>query len=120
MRGGIRPNYDTVSIQEAIKLLKEKGLPQLIMVDCSHANSGKDYRMQSVVWHDVINQRLDGKKGIIGLMMESNLFEGNQESIGNLSTLKYGISITDACISWETTERLILSAHDYIIDFVFV
>ena len=114
MRGGNRPNYDTVSVQEALKLLKEKGLPQLVMVDCSHANSGKDYRMQSVVWQEVINQRLDGNIGIIGLMMESNLFEGNQEIIGNLSTLKYGISITDPCISWEMTERLILSAHGYL------
>jgi 3-deoxy-7-phosphoheptulonate synthase len=114
MRGGMRPNYDTVSIQEALRLLKEKGLPQVLIVDCSHSNSGKDCRMQSMVWQDVINQRLDGNKGIIGLMLESNLFEGNQESGANLSLLKYGVSITDSCISWETTERLILSARDYL------
>ena len=114
MRGGNRPNYDTVSIQEALRLLKKKGLPQVLMVDCSHSNSAKDYRMQPVVWQDAINQRLDGNNGIIGLMLESNLFEGHQKNEGDLSTLKYGVSITDACISWDTTERLILSAHGYL------
>jgi len=114
MRGGSRPNYDTVSIYEALKLLKKKGLRQALMVDCSHANSGKDYQNQSMVWQDVINQRLDGNYGIIGLMLESSLFEGHQKNGGNPSVLKYGVSITDACISWTTTERLILSAHSYL------
>lgn len=112
LRGGNRPNYDSFSIQEALGLLRERGLKETLMVDCSHANSMKDYRLQPMVWQDVINQRLDGNSDLIGLMLESNLFGGSQENSGDLSTLKYGISITDACISWDTTEKLILSAHD--------
>lgn len=112
MRGGDRPNYDSVSIGEALTLLREKKLAECIMVDCSHANSRKDHRNQAIVWQDVINQRIDGNDALIGLMLESSLEEGKQENTGDLSTMKYGVSITDACISWETTEKLILSAHN--------
>jgi len=112
LRGGNRPNYDSVSIQQTLNLLRTNGLNEILMVDCSHANSGKDYRMQPMVWQDVINQRMDGNDAIIGMMIESNLFEGSQAITGSLSTLKYGISITDACISWETTEKIILSAYN--------
>jgi 3-deoxy-7-phosphoheptulonate synthase len=111
LRGGRRPNYDSVSIREAIGLLKEKGLTSAIMVDCSHANSRKRFKEQAVVWQDVIAQRLGGNDAIIGLMLESNLEEGRQENSGDLRTMAYGVSITDACISWETTRELILSAH---------
>lgn len=113
LRGGNRPNYDSVSIHQALSLLKTHGLNETLMVDCSHANSNKDYRMQPMVWQDVINQRLDGNDSIIGMMIESNLFEGSQAITGSLSTLKYGVSITDACISWETTEKMIRSAFDH-------
>ncbi|MCK8602496.1 3-deoxy-7-phosphoheptulonate synthase [Desulfoferrobacter suflitae] len=112
LRGGKRPNYDSVSIQEALGLLREKGLAETIMVDCSHANSRKKHRAQAMVWQDVINQRIDGNDALIGLMLESNLFEGNQENKGDLAAMKYGVSISDACISWETTEHLIMSAHE--------
>ena len=111
LRGGARPNYDSVSIREASTLLGEKGLHDAIIVDCSHSNSRKKYKEQAVAWRDVINQRISGNKSIIGLMLESNLSEGRQDNAGDLSALKYGVSITDACISWETTEDLILSAH---------
>jgi 3-deoxy-7-phosphoheptulonate synthase len=111
MRGGSRPNYDSVSIREALRLLREKKLKEAIMVDCSHDNSKKDYKNQSIVWHDVISQRIYGNKELIGLMLESNLNEGNQKNSGDLSTLKYGVSITDSCISWEDTEQLISLAH---------
>jgi 3-deoxy-7-phosphoheptulonate synthase len=111
MRGGSRPNYDSVSIGEALTLLKEKELTEAIMVDCSHDNSKKKHRNQAIVWQDVINQRIDGNEDVIGLMLESNLHEGKQKNTGKLSTMKYGVSITDACISWEETEQLILSAH---------
>jgi len=111
LRGGNRPNYDSFSIQEALNLLKEKRLIEALMVDCSHANSSKNYKLQPMVWQDVINQRLDGNKALIGLMLESNLYEGHQVNTGDLSTLQYGVSITDACIPWDTTERLIVSAH---------
>jgi 3-deoxy-7-phosphoheptulonate synthase len=111
LRGGARPNYDSVSIREASALLREKGLHDAIIVDCSHANSRKKYQEQAIVWRDVINQRLSGNRAIIGLMLESHLQAGRQENSGDLATLQYGVSITDACISWETTEDLILSAH---------
>jgi 3-deoxy-7-phosphoheptulonate synthase len=111
MRGGIRPNYDSVSIGEALMLLRERKLTEAIMVDCSHANSRKDHRNQAIAWQDVINQRIAGNDALIGLMLESNLNEGRQKNTVDLSTLDYGVSITDACISWETTKKLILSAH---------
>ena len=112
LRGGSRPNYDTVSINEARALLASKGLNQAIMVDCSHDNSRKDYSRQASVWQDVINQRIDGNDSIIGTMLESNLQAGNQKNTGSLDTMAYGVSITDACIDWETTEALIESAHE--------
>lgn len=112
LRGGSRPNYDTVSINEARILLEGKGLSRAIMVDCSHDNSKKTHTLQAGVWQDVINQRLDGNETIIGMMLESNLEAGNQKNTGDLQTMQYGVSITDACIDWETTEQLILSAHE--------
>jgi 3-deoxy-7-phosphoheptulonate synthase len=112
LRGGSRPNYDTVSINEARTLLEEKGLTQAILVDCSHDNSRKKHVLQGAVWQDVINQRLDGNDRIIGMMLESNLKAGNQKNTGDLENMQYGVSITDACIDWETTEQLILSAHE--------
>jgi 3-deoxy-7-phosphoheptulonate synthase len=112
LRGGSRPNYDSVSIHEARAMLEAKGLAQAIMVDCSHDNSRKNHTRQGSVWQDVINQRIDGNAGIIGMMLESNLKAGNQPNTGNLETMQYGVSITDACIDWETTEQLIVSAHE--------
>jgi 3-deoxy-7-phosphoheptulonate synthase len=111
LRGGRRPNYDSVSIREAVRLLRDKHLPEAVIVDCSHANSRKRYKEQTVVWQDVINQRAGGTDAIIGLMLESNLRQGRQDYEGRLDSLQYGVSITDACIDWETTEDLILSAH---------
>lgn len=112
LRGGRRPNYDSVSIEEALGLLRDKGLSEAIMVDCSHANSRKKHRAQAMVWQDVINQRIDGNDALIGLMLESNLYEGQQKKKADLAAMKYGVSITDACISWETTEQLISTAHE--------
>jgi 3-deoxy-7-phosphoheptulonate synthase len=80
-------------------------------VDCSHANSNKDYRRQPVVWDDVVRQRIEGNDAIIGLMLESNLVAGNQKLERDPSRLQYGVSITDGCIGWDETERLILDAH---------
>lgn len=112
LRGGRRPNYDSVSIREAVGLLRDKRLPEAVLVDCSHANSRKRYQEQAVVWKDVINQRIDGNQAIIGLMLESNLEEGRQEIPERIEDLRYGVSITDACISWERTEQLVRSAHE--------
>ncbi len=114
LRGGTRPNYDSVSIYETVELLKKHNLRESIIVDCSHDNSLKDYRLQPRVWQDVVNQRLDGNNAITGLMIESNIHEGNQSIKEDIGLLEYGKSITDACISWETTEKLIISAFDHI------
>jgi len=110
LRGGKRPNYDSVSIREVMDMLAEKKLMNGMVVDCSHSNSRKQYKEQTVVWNDVIRQRVSGNDAIIGMMLESNLSEGQQKNTGDLNTMKYGVSITDACISWETTEALILDA----------
>ena len=92
LRGGSRPNYDTVSIEEARAMLAAKGLTKAIMVDCSHDNSRKNYTLQGSVWQDVVNQRMDGNSSIIGMMLESNLKSGNQKNTGNLETMEYGVS----------------------------
>ena len=112
LRGGYAgPNYDADSLANAAARLTAAGLPPRFLVDCSHANSNKDYRRQSEVWESVVNQRLAGHEGIIGLMLESNLAEGRQDLTGPLSSLKRGVSITDACLGFEETERLLLGAH---------
>ena len=111
LRGGSRPNYDSVSIREAVYRLRDKGLSETLMVDCSHANSHKRYAEQALVWKDVLTQRINGNDAIIGMMLESNLEEGRQDIGDDPQALRYGVSITDACISWETTEQLIMDAH---------
>ncbi len=112
LRGGrTGPNYDPASVAEATAALAAAGLPPAVMVDCSHANSGKQYQQQEAVWRDVVGQRVGGNGALIGLMLESNLFEGSQPLGDNLSQLRYGVSITDACIGWEKTEELLRDAH---------
>jgi 3-deoxy-7-phosphoheptulonate synthase len=112
LRGGPQPNYNPRRIAEARQGLIDKQLPETIMVDCSHANSEKKFEKQAMVWQNIIEQRLEGNDTLIGLMLESNLFEGNQKFSADLSALDYGVSITDACISWETTEQLLHATHE--------
>ena len=108
LRGGrAQTNYDARSIRAAEGKLKSEGLPQVLMVDCSHANSEKQHARQEDVWRSVIQQRVDGTSSLIGLMVESNLNEGNQPISKNRADLRYGVSITDSCIGWETTERML-------------
>ena len=114
LRGGKRPNYDPISIAEARLGLIEHKLPEAIMVDCSHANSWKKFQGQEMAWRSVVEQRVGGNETLVGLMLESNLFEGNQKFSGDPSSLAYGVSITDECISWEATERLVLWAAEKI------
>ena len=112
LRGGrARTNYDAASIAEAVTSLSKAGQEPVLMVDCSHANSNKQHRQQEEVARNVVSQRAEGNKALIGLMIESYLEEGNQPVIGNRAELKYGVSITDACVNWTTTERILREAH---------
>lgn len=106
LRGGTVPNYDAANIQLAAEQLEKSGLRSSLMVDCSHANSNKDYLRQIDVCHDVADQVSKGDKRIIGVMIESHLVEGRQDVVPG-KELTYGQSITDACISWESTEVLL-------------
>jgi 3-deoxy-7-phosphoheptulonate synthase len=110
--GGGRPNYDTVSVAIAEQALAKAGLPQNVVVDCSHANSYKKPELQPLVMHDVVNQIRLGNRSIVGLMIESNLEAGNQPIPDDLAGLKYGCSVTDACIDWPTTEKMVREAYD--------
>ncbi len=105
--GGGRPNYDSVSITLCEKALEKAKLAPNVMVDCSHGNSFKQHELQSQVAEDAARQILHGNKSIVGLMLESNLEPGNQKIPADLSKLRYGVSVTDACIGWEETERLL-------------
>jgi 3-deoxy-7-phosphoheptulonate synthase len=108
LRGGrAKTNYDAASIREAEgKLISEK-LSPVLMVDCSHANSEKQFARQEDVWRSVVQQRVEGTRSLAGMMVESNLNEGNQPIPKNPKDLRYGVSITDSCIGWETTERIL-------------
>lgn len=106
LRGGNgKPNYDSVSVTVCEKELAAAGVPTNIMVDCSHANSNKSHELQPLVLDNVTNQILEGNRSIIGVMVESNLGAGSQKIPANLADLQYGVSITDPCIDWCTTEN---------------
>jgi 3-deoxy-7-phosphoheptulonate synthase len=108
LRGGrLRTNYDAESIRDAEACLIKAGLPPVMMVDCSHANSGKQHAKQEDVWRSVIEQRATGTRSLVALMVESYLQEGNQSIPKNLSELKYGVSVTDACLGWDATTRML-------------
>jgi 3-deoxy-7-phosphoheptulonate synthase len=97
------PNYDSVAVAQAEAELAKAKLPVNIVVDCSHGNSRKNHALQRLVLKDVVGQIVDGNRAIKGVMLESNLLEGNQK-LGKLEDLRYGVSITDACLGWEATE----------------
>ena len=115
LRGGKQTNYDSVSVAECEDELSKSNLDAALMIDCSHANSRKDYRRQPLVAEDAIHQIREGNKSIIGLMIESHLNEGNQPSDIPLAEMKYGVSITDACINWASTEALLRHTHEELI-----
>jgi len=111
LRGGNdKPNYDSVSVALCEKQLRQSGLKESIMIDCSHANSNKDASLQPLVMKNIVNQIIEGNQSIMGVMIESNLCFGNQKTPANLADLKYGVSVTDACIDWETTEAMLAQA----------
>ena len=112
LRGGDgRPNYDSVSIAIAEQALAKAKLPANLVVDCSHANSYKKPELQPLVMADVIHQIAQGNKSLVGVMIESNIVSGNQKIPADLSELKYGCSVTDGCIDWDTTEQMLRDAH---------
>lgn len=106
--GGGRPNYDRASVAACVEQLRANGLRTKVVVDCSHANSDKDHRRQPLVLADGIGQIRDGNRDIVGFMIESNLEEGNQAIPADLRQLKYGVSVTDKCVDWKTTETMVL------------
>ena len=109
--GGDRPNYDTVSVTMAEKALAAAKLPANVVVDCSHANSYKKPELQPLVMHDCVNQIRAGNRSIVGLMIESFIEAGNQPIPDYLAKLRYGCSVTDACVDWPTTEKMIRDAN---------
>jgi 3-deoxy-7-phosphoheptulonate synthase len=116
LRGGrTMTNYDAASIQAAAEKLISEKLAPVLMVDCSHANSEKQFARQEDVWRSVIQQRIAGTRSLIGMMVESNLHEGNQPIPKNLEELRYGVSITDSCIGWETTERMLRWGYESLV-----
>ena len=117
LRGGLRPNYDRASVELVQRASAGKGLVNGVIVDCSHGNSGGDYRKQPEVFDNIIQQICEGNEMIVGLMTETNLREGNQKIKKDLTgfnknSLQWGISITDACISFESTREMVLRAAE--------
>ena len=106
-----KSNYGSDDVKNSVRILEQNGMKPNIMIDASHANSNKDFKMQSKVVDDVKKQLLLGEKNIIGIMLESNLVEGNKK-ISSRDKLIYGKSITDSCIGWEETENIILDLDD--------
>lgn len=117
LRGGANgSNYDSVTISLVEKDLEQARLPANIVVDCSHANSNKDHKLQPLVLNDCVHQIMDGNKSITGVMLESNIGAGNQKLPADLTQLKYGVSVTDACIDWVTTEKILRDTRDKLKD----
>ncbi len=108
--GGGRPNFDTVSISLAEQALAKAKLPRNIVVDCSHANSWKKPELQPLVMRDVVHQIREGNRSVVGLMVESFLEAGNQAIPEDLTKLRYGCSVTDGCVSWDTTVEMLTGA----------
>jgi 3-deoxy-7-phosphoheptulonate synthase len=110
LRGGNQgPNYSAEHIDDCLVRIKAADSQRLLLVDCSHGNSSKDYRRQPEVFQEVLRQFLNGNRRILGMMLESHLREGKQDLAQK--PLVYGQSITDGCIAWESTEELIRAAH---------
>ena len=108
LRGGNgQPNYDSVHVKLCEEALAAAGLRQTIVIDCSHGNSNKQPELQPLVAENVASQIIEGNSSIVGIMLESNINAGNQPIPENLSQLRYGVSVTDACIDWEMTEKLL-------------
>ncbi|WP_127958829.1 3-deoxy-7-phosphoheptulonate synthase [Serratia microhaemolytica] len=114
LRGGKTPNYDAEHVQACEQQMQKAGLIPSLMIDCSHGNSNKDYRLQPNVAAVVVAQIQEGNRSITGIMLESNLHEGSQSSEQPRAAMRHGVSVTDACISWESTETLLRQIHQEI------
>ncbi|MEM5947968.1 3-deoxy-7-phosphoheptulonate synthase [Spirochaetia bacterium 38H-sp] len=113
LRGGKHgPNYYEEFVESAEDKLRESGFEPAIVIDCSHANSGKKHVRQERVFRAFLEQRVSGRSSLIGFMLESNIYEGCQPIPDDLSKLRYGVSVTDECIGWDKTEELVMSAYE--------
>ena len=112
LRGGNSgTNFGSDAIASAHQRLEAAGVPTRVLVDCSHGNSNKEFAKQNLAFKDAVEQRLRGELDVIGCMLESHLNAGNQKVTADLSALKYGVSITDACIGWDETEEMLTWAY---------
>ncbi|EFB71055.1 MULTISPECIES: 3-deoxy-7-phosphoheptulonate synthase [Providencia] len=111
LRGGKTPNYDAENIAACEAEMRKAGLEPSLMVDCSHGNSNKDYRRQPLVVDSILEQIINGNESITGIMLESHINEGSQTSEQPRENMQYGVSVTDACINWETTESVLRKLH---------
>lgn len=112
LRGGAgKPNYDAASVERCEKTLAKNNLEERIVIDCSHANSNKDAGLQPLVFKNIVDQIVNGNKSIMGVMIESNINWGNQKLVKK-EDLKYGVSITDACVDWAKTEEMLREARE--------
>ena len=118
LRGGKQPNYDSVNVKLCEDALIEGGCPPNIVVDCSHANSYKKFELQPLVADNIAQQILNGNSSIMGLMLESHINEGKQSfpAPDKIDEIQYGVSLTDGCISWETTDILLRNLSDKLKD----
>ncbi len=114
--GGGRPNFDTVSISLAEEALAKARLPRNLVVDCSHANSWKKPDLQPLVMRDVVHQIREGNRSVVGFMVESFIEAGSQPIPADLSKLRYGCSVTDACVAWDTTVEMLRRAREVLKD----
>lgn len=113
LRGGNdRPNYDSVSVRLCEEALTNAGLASNIVVDCSHANSSKKAELQPLVLENAVNQILEGNHSLVGFMLESHLHAGNQAIPADRTEMRYGVSVTDACLDWERTEQAVRRAAE--------
>jgi len=116
LRGGKQPNFDSVCVADCEAELQKSKLNAGLVIDCSHANSSKDFHRQPLVAQNVVNQILEGNQSVIGVMLESHLNLGNQSSEGKaVEDLQYGVSITDGCIDWQQTDDVINLMRDKLI-----
>ena len=110
LRGGRKPNFDAGSIEECRRMLADAALEPRVMVDCSHAQTSKDFTKQPSVLRALVDQVCAGSNAIMGAMLESNIEAGSQPMSSNRAKLKYGVSVTDPCIDWPTTEQCLKEA----------